>query len=151
QQSPKLVRVGKWNTSADADIFRRVLLKQISDDPHKAAKHQPEQSCPHAHEFMPKWRRAFVCDSERRHRGKLSNGKKSNERKRIHPRQIRFAVGNVHCSPKNPRAERGKNSQRRSASDRLMRRRNGKQSRARKHDNRSAENSEPALPSGIAE
>src|SRR5262249_38804040 len=46
QQSPKLVRIRQGNAAADPDILRRVLLKQVSNNPDKSTQHQPEQHIP---------------------------------------------------------------------------------------------------------
>jgi hypothetical protein len=46
RQSPKLVGIGKRNSAPDADVFCRVLLEQVADDPAEAAKKRPEQHGP---------------------------------------------------------------------------------------------------------
>ena len=37
-QAPKLIGIGKRNAAADADVFCRVLLEQVADDPAESAK-----------------------------------------------------------------------------------------------------------------
>src|SRR5258705_13503784 len=53
QQAPQLVRVGERDAAADADVLRRVLLKQITHHPYEAGDEQPEQDLPAGGEALP--------------------------------------------------------------------------------------------------
>src|SRR5207245_5265399 len=51
EQSPELVRVRKGDPAADADVFRRVLLEQVSHDPEEPADQEPEEHGARAQEL----------------------------------------------------------------------------------------------------
>src|SRR4029077_10644956 len=53
KQAPELIRIGKRNAAADADIFCGVLLEDIADDPNEAAEHQPKNDSARAEQFFP--------------------------------------------------------------------------------------------------
>ncbi len=46
RQSPELIRIRQRNAAPDAQILRRVLLKNVADHPHKSAQKKPEQHGP---------------------------------------------------------------------------------------------------------
>jgi len=44
EQTPELVGIRKRDTTANADILRGVLLKQVSDNPDEASEHQARKA-----------------------------------------------------------------------------------------------------------
>src|SRR5205807_1671330 len=65
EQSPELIGIGERDTAADADVFGGVLLKEIADNPDKAAKHQPKNHAARAEQFLPERCQTGVANGER--------------------------------------------------------------------------------------
>src|SRR5439155_6434384 len=66
QQTPQLIRIGERNAPADAYILSRVLLKDITDHPNKAAQHQPKKNVARARQFAPQRTQAEIADERAR-------------------------------------------------------------------------------------
>ena len=151
EQSPELIRIGKRNAAADTDVLRGLLLKQIADYPDESAEDQPEDDTARAEQFVPKRCDAGIADCQRSHHSQFTDGKKGDEREWVHPRQIGFAIRNVHGAPENSRAERCRNATERMSCGRLSRRSDGEDCRACAHDERAAQNADPSPPAGLAQ
>jgi len=149
--TPELIRVGERNATADADVLGGKLLEQVAYDPVEAAQHQPEQHGARASQFMPECRRAPIPDGQHGHGCQFADGEERDEREWVHAGQIRFAAGNVHGSPKDAGTECSEHAQGGSPGRSPMRRGDGQQCGSSEHAGRTAENSEPALPSGVVQ
>src|SRR5215471_3627072 len=151
KQSPQLIRVRERNTAADADILRSVLLEQISEHPDEATEHEPKENGTGTHKFSIHSTTTMKADGKYCHGHEFADREERNERQRIHPREIRFAVGNIHRSPERAGAEGGKNSCKSLMRSGLVRGRNRQQGGSAKHRNCASNHAKPALPSGVVQ
>src|SRR5271165_1445781 len=80
-ESPELVGVGEWNTAADANVFGRVLLKEVADDPAESTEKEPEDKVARGEE-LPGDRMEAACESDGKgkHRAQLTHGEDRHER-----------------------------------------------------------------------
>src|SRR6266851_6168464 len=99
EKPPELIGVGERDAAADANIFRGVLLEEITNDPNEAAKHEPEEHVARALQFAQERRHSEIAAGERRHHAEFAEREKRDEGKRIHAGEIGFAVGDVHRAP----------------------------------------------------
>ena len=152
EQSPQLIGVGEGNAAADADVFCCVLLEEIADDPDEAAEHEPEEDRLGEGEFLREsGGAATVGDGESEHHTEFADGEESDEGERVHSGEIGFAIGDVHGAPENASGESGEDSAHGMFGRALRGGGDGEESRAGEHEERAAEDGEPAKFAGIAE
>src|SRR5579884_4172386 len=88
-EAPELVRIRERNSTPDADVFRRILLKQVADDPAESAKKDPKDHMPRCTQFSMKLRNTSAKrDCHQRHGPQLANGENGHEGQRIHSADI---------------------------------------------------------------
>src|SRR5882757_3034185 len=110
EQAPELIGIRKGNAAAYADVFGGVLLEEIADDPDESAEHEPEDDAARGRELREKSLRTKCAERERRHHAEFADGEERDEAKRVHTREIGFAVGDVHGAPENAGPEGGENA-----------------------------------------
>jgi len=146
-----LIGVGKRNAAADADVFCGVLLEEVADDPDETAEHEPEDDAARGSELREKSLRAKRAEGERGHHAEFTDGEEGDEAERVHAREIRFAIGDVHGAPENAGAESGEDAVRGILSGRVRAgRSDGENGGADAHDERAAEDAEPTGEAGAA-
>src|SRR5690349_9313306 len=152
QQAPELIGVGDGNAAADADIFDRVLLEDVANDPHKAGGQQPEEHVFSAGNLpvQAAWT-AHIGECKRRHHAQFADGEERNEGKGIHAREISFAVGDVHGPPEHARAQGGGDAAAGDVGGNLAGGGAGQQHAAQKHDQGATANGAPAPPAGVVQ
>jgi len=152
EKSPELIGIGKWNAAADADVFCRVLLEEVPDDPNESTKHEPKDDTARGVELVEKLLCAEHAKGKRGHHAEFTDGEESDEAKRVHAREISLAVWNVHRSPKKTSPKGGENAPGGICPGGMRsRRRDRKDGRSGAHDERTTKDAEPATETGAAE